>query len=260
MYNVSADVSKAWEDFLVAVMAGLRNRGWNNAMEIVRPESDLLDFWQSSNVLLAQTCGYPYVTLLKNKVRLIATPAFDFPGCNGPNYVSFFVVRDDAEFDSLESLRGKCAVINQPHSQSGMNALRDAIAPLAHEGRFFDKVLESGSHLASLNFVQRGDADVAAIDCVTFGLARQYAPKWVEGIRVLGHSKPTPGLPLISSVLVTDEQAGDLRQTLEFLKTSVPELLRKLSVSGFEVVPQSSYGVIGRQAKNAENLGYPNLN
>jgi ABC-type phosphate/phosphonate transport system substrate-binding protein len=156
-------------------------------------------------------------------------------------------------------LRGKRAVINQQHSQSGMNALRYAIAPLAHEGRFFGSVQESGAHLASLDFVQRGDADVASIDCVTFGLAQRYAPKWVAGIRVLHTSESTPGLPLISSAAITNNQSKDLFDTLKSLELSAPGMLKFLGLSGFTRTRPGDYKIISDQIECARLLGYPHL-
>ncbi len=259
MYNVSPQVAQAWEELLQCLTLCLRDLGWQDPLEIARAPPDLLAFWQSPDVLLTQTCGYPFVTQLMGKVRLVATPRFDLPGCDGVSYRSYFVVKEQSPFETLEALRGGRAVINQPHSQSGMNALRNAIAPLALEGRFFGSVVESGSHLASLDFVQRGHADVASIDCVTFGLAARYAPKWVEGIRILSHSEPTPGLPLIASSSASEEQVKELINALNSLKTTAPELLRILCLSGFERLDQADYGVISNQVANAISRGYPNL-
>jgi ABC-type phosphate/phosphonate transport system substrate-binding protein len=259
MYNVSPQVERAWEQLLKCLIAQLQALGWTETMEIVEPRQDLLEFWSSPDVLLAQTCGFPFVTQLIDKVRLIAVPAFDYPGCNGVNYLSYFVVKETSHFHTLESLRGHRAVINQPHSQSGMNALRHAIAPLAIEGCFFKSVHESGSHLASVDWVRRGNADLASIDCVTLGLLQRHAPKWVEGIRVVGASMPTPGLPMIASASITERQGNDLRSALNFLETSVPELLRFLGLNRFETVTQSAYTVISDQVAEARLKGYPIL-
>jgi len=45
-------------------------------------ESDMAEVWTDPDLYLAQTCGYPYVTLLKEKgVRVVATPIYDAPFC-----------------------------------------------------------------------------------------------------------------------------------------------------------------------------------
>jgi len=50
-----------------------------------------------------------------------------------------------------------------------MNVLRREVAPLARERRFFSEAFMSGRHLDSIALIAAGKADVAAIDCVTFG-------------------------------------------------------------------------------------------
>ena len=44
---------------------------------------DLAALWRRPGLILGQTCGYPYVSGLKDAVRLIATPEYGFPGCEG---------------------------------------------------------------------------------------------------------------------------------------------------------------------------------
>lgn len=45
-------------------------------------ESEMVGVWTDPDLYLAQTCGYPYVTLLKEKgVRVVATPIYDAPLC-----------------------------------------------------------------------------------------------------------------------------------------------------------------------------------
>ena len=41
----------------------------------------------------------------------------------------------------------------------------------------------------------RGEADVAAIDCVTYALLRRCRPHAIEATRIIGRSMSTPGLP-----------------------------------------------------------------
>jgi hypothetical protein len=45
-------------------------------------KSEMVGVWTDPDLYLAQTCGYPYVTLLKEKgVRVVATPIYDAPLC-----------------------------------------------------------------------------------------------------------------------------------------------------------------------------------
>lgn len=121
--------------------------------------------WTDHELLLAQTCGFPYV--LRGKVRLVATPVYGHPGCDGPLKCSFIVIREDSRARSLEDLRGARAAINEPFSNSGVNLFRAAIAPLARDGWLFSSVIETGGHRNGIAAIVAGRADVAAIDCVT---------------------------------------------------------------------------------------------
>ena len=89
-----------------------------------------LELWRHPELLFAQTCGYPYVTDLQGKAKLVATPHYDAKGCKGPYYSSWIVVHTDAEAQELSDLRGTIATYNGQNSQSGYNAFRAAIAPV----------------------------------------------------------------------------------------------------------------------------------
>ena len=132
--------------------------------------------WLRSDLLLSQTCGYPFASRLRGKVRLVATPVYDHPGCDGPLMRSFIIVRTGSSLRTLEDLRGTTAAINSPDSNSGSNLFRAAVAPRAREGRFFGRIIETGSHSNSIAAVVEGRADSAAIDCITYGNIRRFNP------------------------------------------------------------------------------------
>jgi ABC-type phosphate/phosphonate transport system substrate-binding protein len=258
MYNLTPELGRAWEFLLLAVIDGLRQRGWLAPMQVAPLPKNLFDLWRADDLLLSQTCGYPLVTLLGDDVQVLAAPAFDLPGCEEASYCSFIVVPQDGAHD-LESLRGKVAAINQGDSQSGMNALRHTLAPLARSGRFLARVEMTGSHLASLALLQSGQADVAAIDCATFGLAQRHAPDRVAGLRVLQRTVAAPALPLIASRALSAEQVQDLRAVLYELPMQAPAQLQALSVREFRPMCLQDYQPIADQVQYALACGYPVL-
>lgn len=258
MYNITPALALAWEDLLHAVVDALRRRGWTDPMQVAPVTDDLMAYWRSDDMLLSQTCGYPLVTALGDGVRVLALPAFDLPGCEGISYRSAIVVPTHGAHN-LPELRGTVAAINQAHSHSGMNALRHTIAPLAGDGRFFSQIEVSGSHLASLAMVQSGRAAVAAIDCVTWGLAMRHAPHLLAGMRILQYSAPAPGLPLIASRTVSDAQSAQLRDVLLGLSIDAPHVLAPLSIRELRAITLADYLPISDQARFAVDLGYPNL-
>ncbi len=184
----------AWWSAMAGALAG---RGVAAPPALDR-RADYPSVWRAPGLILSQTCGYPYATSLRGQVRLVATPAYRAEGCDGARYCSMLVVRAGDPAPDLAGLRGRRVAVNAGDSQSGHNALRAAVAPLARDGRFFGDCLVTGSHGASVDAVAAGAADLCAVDCVTWALLGRHEPERVAGLRVLGRTATAPGLPLIT--------------------------------------------------------------
>jgi ABC-type phosphate/phosphonate transport system substrate-binding protein len=249
------------QQLLGDILAGLRKAGWTEPVDLVDDPGELGAFWRSADLLLGQACGYPLVTSLAGQVRLLGTPCYDFPGCSDYRYCSYIMVAESASVRTLVDLRGVRAAYNQPHSQSGMNALRHTIAPLARHGRFFSSVVESGSHRASLQMVANGQADVAAIDCVTHGYLALHAPHALDGLRILCKTEHTAGLPLITSSKLDDATAVHLRQVLTqtFLPDAADTPAARLRLTGFVATQFLDYDQILDARRLAHDCLYPEL-
>ncbi|MFS9532627.1 phosphate/phosphite/phosphonate ABC transporter substrate-binding protein, partial [Klebsiella pneumoniae] len=137
---------------------------------------DLQAHWRQPGLLLSQTCGYPLVTQLP-EVQTVGCFHYAAPGCEGRRYRSLLVVREADSHRMLADFFGRRAVCNAEHSQSGYNVLRKMVAPLSRQGRFFSAVVFSGSHRQSLRELQQENADIAAIDCVTYALLQRHQPQ-----------------------------------------------------------------------------------
>jgi ABC-type phosphate/phosphonate transport system substrate-binding protein len=239
----------------------LRAQGVNRPPEELSRASSDEFFWRHPNLLLSQTCGYPFQKDYRSDLQLVATPVYLAPGCSGSRYVSRIIVGRNSPATCLDDLRnGRCA-INNWASHSGMNALRHALASIAHGGRFFADVLVSGGHRHSIAMVASGAADVAAIDCVTFGLLQKHRPEEISGVRVLTDSAAAPGLPLVTAAAAPATLVEQLRSAL-FAAASAPELREvrdALLIGGFEVVPLAEYRHILDMEEEAIDNGYPHL-
>lgn len=258
MYNVSAGIGAGYEALFEALAGVLRAEGMVDVIEFDRAPR-LPDFWKRPDMLLSQTCGYPYLTQLRAHVHLLATPAYTFAGCAGSDYASAIVVRDGGGIATLADARGRVAAVNDAHSNSGMNALRHAVAPLARDGRFFGSVTWSGSHRASLALVQDGQADLAAIDCVTLGYLRREQPSSLDGITILQYSAPSPGLPIVAGAAVPEALRQRLRQALLAPAASLAGAMPALSISHFAPCSTQTYQRIGALEDEARVRGYPLL-
>lgn len=216
------------------------------------------DPWLDARLLLAQTCGLPYVQHLRGRVRLVATPVYGFPGGEGGVRRSFVVVGAASAFGAVDDLRGARAAINDPGSNSGANLLAALVAPRAVDGRFFSSVSVTGGHRESLAAVAEGQVDVAAIDSVTFGLLARHAPQEIVRVRVLAETPGGPGLPLITRSDTTDTELCALRAALAAAieEPGLAEAREGLGLAGFEVLSDGDYEVLGRHAAAAAARGY----
>lgn len=219
---------------------------------------DYSGLWRRPDLLFSQTCGYPLMHELRGRARLVATPRYSATGCDGANYCSFVVVRNDSGFGDIKSLRGARCAVNNPDSQSGYSALRAVVAPHARDGRFFGEVMVSGGHGKSIEFVATGKADVAAVDCVTHGLISRYRPAAVEQIRILCRTPSAPNLPFITRLSAEEDlmariQAG-LRQA--FRDDGLASARETLLLEGFELLPLASYDRILEMKNDAISCGY----
>ncbi|KHK56460.1 phosphate ABC transporter substrate-binding protein [Burkholderia sp. A9] len=264
MYNVTPRHAALWRALLRdALDAFARTGGPAGVALLDEPFGDLHALWRRDDLLLSQTCGYPYRMLgLRDTVQLIATPAFDASGCDGAHYRSVLVVSARVHAGgatTLAACRGLRAAFNSSDSHSGMNAFRHAAAPHAHDGRFFGSVVPFGSHLNVLRALAAGDADCAAIDCVTFAYVRDALPELLNDIRTIGMTASAPGLPLIASKALDSRLVGALQDALEHALAADAQRANALRLKGFERLPPGAYDTIARFARDAAAHGYPEL-
>ena len=217
--------------------------------------------WANPGLLLAQSCGYPVMTSLRGQVRLVATPIYRATGCTGAWHRSALVVRADDGRAALAALRGSRCVANQRHSNTGMNLLRAAIAPLADGRPFFERVTWSRSHWRSLAMVAAGEADLTAIDAVTYAQLERSEPDLVRQTRVIGWTEAAPGLPFITSARTDDATLEILRGALLGMaaKPESATFCDALLLDGFESLPESAYQRVIDLERRATGLGYPEL-
>ncbi|ONC16149.1 phosphate/phosphite/phosphonate ABC transporter substrate-binding protein [Burkholderia pseudomallei] len=268
MYNVTPRHAALWRSLLRDALHAFARAGGPADVTLLgepsgEPDGELLPLWRRGDLLLSQTCGYPYRMLgVGDAVHLIATPVFDAAGCDGPRYCSMLAVSAGAHArgaTTLAACRGLRAACNGDDSHSGMNALRHAIAPHARGERFFSAVTRTGSHLSALRALDAGAADLAAIDCVTLAYVRDALPAWLRRVRIIGATAAAPGLPFIASRALAGEHVAALRDALDAAVAIDAERARALRLRGFARLAPDAYAEIERFEREAVALGYPAL-
>lgn len=211
--------------------------------ELSPATQDRYAHWLSEDLLFSQTCGYPLTHRLAGGVKLLGTPCYEAPGCSGALYRSLIITGSEVQAATLADLVPCRVAVNAFDSQSGWNALRPMAAALGGWEAAFSDTLESGGHALSIDLVRRGQADVAAIDCLTHALILQTAPARLAGTRLLEMSGAAPALPYITGGATPDHdvqlmQAG-LRQAIA--DPTLAAARATLRIKDFEITSLSQY-------------------
>lgn len=185
----------AHDAYWALVRNALQRRGVAAPGTLARVGGDLMQDWLRPDLLLSQTCGYPFRTVLRKRVFLIGTPDYGVADCPPGYYRSIFICRADDTRASLSDFDGAAFAYNDEMSQSGY------VGPLVHargHGIRLNPGQRTGSHRASVFAVAAGTAGIAAIDAVTWSILQRWEPG-LERVRQLAATAPTPGLPYVTA-------------------------------------------------------------
>lgn len=277
MYVFDSVSRVAWRELFTDFGSVLRRQGHDigacadHPLEVRYGCDDAI--YQSDAMLIAHTCGYPLVTRLVHSHYPVSVPVFNIQGCAGRNYSSWFVCHQSNPGQSLEAFKNSRVAINSRDSNSGMNVLRHAISELQNArdntAIFFDSVIETGSHEASLNLVAEGEADMAAIDAVSHYHLLRLDPGLEQKTRVFAQSRHTPGLPFImrrdtSTRLIAFDSVAALSSTITkalnlCLQELDPTLQDALKLHQFEAVTTDDYLQILALEEAAKVRGYSKI-
>ncbi|MBB1249254.1 phosphate/phosphite/phosphonate ABC transporter substrate-binding protein [Rhizobium sp. G21] len=217
--------------------------------------------WSEPDLIFSQTCGYPYVMELREKVRLVATPIYAFAGGEGTDRASFVIAHENHPGLTLSDFRGARAAINDWMSNSGMNLFRAAIAPLAGGKPFFGSIMVSGGHVASVDAVREGLADIASVDTVTWGLLEKHAPERLAGVRIVSETPRGPGLPFITRGTTSDVELAAIRSALMdvLADPDYKSVLDTLGLKGVAILSDGDYQRLDDLRRRADAQGYTAL-
>lgn len=235
MYDLPA-VRAATDRFWALIRDGLRSRGIAAPEALARGAADLWEVWTHPRLVLGQTCGLPFRARLAGRVTLVATPDYGVEGCPPGHYCSLLVVRADDPRGELGAFAGATVAVNDALSQSGWAALAEHAAAA---GVAFGAVLRTGAHRASAEAVAGGRADLAALDAVTHALLARAEPALVARLRVLGRTRPTPGLPFIAAAGA--DRAATLAALRDALAALAPADRAALRLEGIVEIPAEAY-------------------
>ena len=214
---------------------GLRSLGLPAPETLTRGEAAYWPAWESPDLVLSQTCGYPFRARLHHKVTYVGTPDYGVEGCPPGHYRSVFVARKDDPRSTLAEFDGARFAYNEDLSQSGWAAPQSHARAL---GIHLPPAIRTAGHRLSARAVVEGRADIAAFDAVTLSLMRAADPV-VSGLKPIEMTDPTPGLPLIAAA------GADADQLFDVIATAIDRLAaadrQAVGLRGITRIPLSDY-------------------
>jgi len=258
MYAFTDELQQSWSEFFSyfgqeCTFSGLIDQ----TLEL--QFSSTHEIYTAESSLIAQTCGFPYLKHWRDSHIPVCVPVFDIEGCEDQRYRSWFIKRKSSQRQDLEAFRNMRVAINGLESNSGMNVLRFAACRLSNQGRFFSEVKVTGAHYQSMFAVANGDADIAAIDAVSFYFACQKYPDLLAQIDVFAQSATTVGLPFIQkrgARVSAESITRALNTAVDRYRENTPNPLR---LRRFQGVGESAYLPMLQMEQSAIEAGYRTL-
>ncbi len=241
------EVSQAWDLLWALAREQLSERGIEVAWALAR-DGDHEAQWTDPQLLVGQTCGWPFVSALKDKVTPFARFDFGLGGRPG-DYHSVYITMGERDPRQLIADGNALIAVNSFASQSGFRALSElADKPITLPASRF---LMTGGHRNSIRAVAEGRAQLAAIDAQSWRLALGHEPA-ARKLHVSGRSSNVPGLPLITAPAFTG-LAPDLLEALKIAVDSLPATERgalglvaavEASATDYDVLTQPPFGTV----------------
>lgn len=195
--------------------------------------------WHDPDLVLAQVCAWPLVTSLADILRPVGTFRYRTPDWSGDHYRSVVIARRELGPDPT-----LVAAVNGLGSLSGWISLAWWCGELVGARRWPGQVLLTGSHLASLEAVRTGAADVASMDAITFAHVQRDRAELMGDVRQIGAGPLVPCLPLVCPIGHDEDSAERLRVALATAAERPKSATATLMIAGFSPLGDADYAPV----------------
>jgi ABC-type phosphate/phosphonate transport system substrate-binding protein len=188
---------------------------------------DLSVLWRHPKLLFAQACWGPMESGLAPFVEAIGQPDYSrFEGGDGIFYSSVILMRQEQGYSAAMSpgegrailpvgtLLGRTLAFNSRDSMSGYLALERDLETMGEVMAIFSDAIETGGHRASIKAVAGGLADVCAVDCRSWAMAKRFESA-ADALVPVGWTARRKGLPYITSALLPKEAIEAVRAAID---------------------------------------------
>ncbi|MPY21046.1 PhnD/SsuA/transferrin family substrate-binding protein [Shewanella psychropiezotolerans] len=221
--------------------------------------------FDAGDIEICWICGLPYIWKVDKpapQVELLATPVLKGRRYrNRAVYYSDVVVHKDSPIRKFADLEGMRWSYNEPQSHSGTYVVRDHLAKMGKDCRYFGKIVESGAHQNSIQMILDNRIDASAIDSWVLELEMIKRPELASKLRVIDTLGPSSFPPWMISRLVPVE----LRRRIKHLLVEMHQdpigrsILDKVEISHFSATEDRDYDPIRKMAQSAEKIEWAEI-
>ena len=158
-------------------------------------------------------------------------------------------------------MRGAVFAYNQTVSFSGYVLPLHYLVQTGNTGGFFGQTVASGSHAASMDWVETGQADAAAIDSVVLEMELKQHPERAANLRVIESLGPAGMPPVITATHLDEAEHRRLTEALVTMHQhpTGQAILAQGGVRRFAPVSDRNYDDIRQMLRAIEEAGITEL-
>ena len=230
------------------VRSYLEKQGVATASDLYDAKSSIVSLAREGRLMLGQMCGLNFSRYREDIPGYLGSFILAEEGMPEGYYHSVIIASKKLEKISIDDLpvNELCAAISEKDSYSGRFALYQALgrdpAPCA-----FASVSYTGAHRGTLAAISCGQADIGAIDCLTWHMLQSACPEQVERVKVIGTSRPVPAPPLVSGLAEHSEDLVLLKKAVKaaFKDDKLSAGMKNIGILGCKPLTGAHYDIFG---------------
>lgn len=196
---------------------------------------------KSGQVDFAFICSGAYVELTDNfPVEILAVPV-----CYGKtSYQSYIIVNKFSRINKFEDLKGSSFAFTDPLSNTGrLYPVKRVYDTGFSLNDFFQKPVYTYAHDYSIQLVEKGTVDAAAVDGLVYEYIAKFSPESVKNIRTIEKSEYYGTPPVVAPAFVPRETKEGIRKVLldAYRDPVGKKILDKLLIDRFTEGKDSDY-------------------
>lgn len=209
---------------------------------------------------IAFICGLPFIRyhrVAPDQLEALVAPVMQASRYqNQPVYFADVIVNASSDIKTFDDLAGKTLCYNDLGSNSGYNLLRYHLMQGKYPSSFFGKVIPSGFHQRSIQWVIDGLADCSAIDSTVLEEELRNSPELSRHLRVIESIGSCTMPPLVAAKRLGTTFINELKLALLHPDKELKSAMNQAQIKGYAAVSLEDYFPIGKMYDAAVEVGF----